>query len=138
VDGAEMSDSEVEQNWVEFWRPLLLEQAPNDLLFIDTNNGAMEQIKKELHDYHFMMTNTAEVFMEVSGHRISKPNTLARCVLGEAEEVRQEDMRREIKDWIETVQDEIGQSFAVEDIIKNLKEAFGITPDHDDDTFTKE
>lgn len=66
-----------ERDWQEFWASIV---APNGVL-------DLEQVKKELRDFHFMMTNTATVFDAVTEGRISKPMTLAREVIQVAAEV---------------------------------------------------
>lgn len=68
-------DNPVERCWETFWKEIIEKNGKVDL----------EQIKKELHDYHGIMENAAIVYDRVTGGRISKPNTHASEVIGEAE-----------------------------------------------------
>jgi hypothetical protein len=63
----------VERVWQEFWKPIV---APDGTLDV-------EQVKRELFDYHTTMENVPLVYDEITGGRISKQNTLASAVIGE-------------------------------------------------------
>ena len=60
-----------EKTYDEFWKSIV--ENPDGSLNLD-------QIKRELHDFHFQMGNTTKVFMHVTGGKVSKPNTLAEVV----------------------------------------------------------
>jgi hypothetical protein len=66
---------EVEKVYQEFWAELL---SLNGVL-------SMALVKKELFDYYNFLDETAKVYDHVTGGRISKPNTLAVAVNGEAD-----------------------------------------------------
>lgn len=63
----------VEEVYKDFWKPLVE---------IDGEIN-VEAVKNELHDFHHMLEEVPKVYMEVSGGRISKPNTYAFEVIGE-------------------------------------------------------
>jgi hypothetical protein len=67
--------NEIDKVFKEFWVPIIH----------DMENGRLnlEQLKKELFDYYNIMDNVGKVYMEVTGGKISKPNTDASCVIGE-------------------------------------------------------
>ena len=64
-------DSEVEDNWREFWMPIV---APNGVVNI-------QQVKRELFDFSVVMRNVSEVYDELTGGMISKPNTRSSAVI---------------------------------------------------------
>lgn len=64
-------DALVEKDWREFWVPLVVKDGEVDL----------EQIKKELFDYHMIMKEVSKVYYEVTGGKVSKPNTAAETVI---------------------------------------------------------
>lgn len=57
-----------EQVFDEFWREIVCNE--DGTLNVD-------QVKRELHDFHTLIENVPKVYDHVSGGRISKPNTLA-------------------------------------------------------------
>ncbi|MFA5395715.1 MAG: hypothetical protein WC346_06820 [Methanogenium sp.] len=65
-----------EKDFEDFWKDIIIKKGKIDL----------EQVKKELHDYHILLKEVPEVYMEVTGGRISKPNTRAFEVIGEFNE----------------------------------------------------
>lgn len=81
-----------EQCYDDFWKEI-----------VENEDGSinLDQIKKELFDFCFMMDNTAEVFCEVSGNRISKPMTPASGVICCFQDLVDETVRREIDDLVE-------------------------------------
>jgi hypothetical protein len=64
-----------DQCWREFWTALVFDGAPSDA-----------KVRAELFDYHGMMGEVAAAYDEVTGGRISKPNTLAREVAAVVED----------------------------------------------------
>jgi hypothetical protein len=62
-----------EKDYDEFWKDILEIEGVVD----------MEQVKRELADFHFMLEQVPKVYCEVTGSRISKPNTYAYEVIGE-------------------------------------------------------
>lgn len=67
-------EKEVNRVYNEFWKDIL-----------EDSNGELdiEQLKKELHDYHSLLDEVPRVYMYVTGGRISKPNTVADEVISE-------------------------------------------------------
>jgi hypothetical protein len=70
-------EKDYEQTYREFWAPIL--DAPD----VDRE----DQIRRELHDYSFLMDEVPLVYDHVSGNRISKPNTMAFEVINQHDEV---------------------------------------------------
>lgn len=66
-----MDESSIESVWEKFWEPL--------------NGSDIEAIKKELFDFYHVIRNVGEVYSHITGGRISKANTLAKDVIGEAD-----------------------------------------------------
>jgi|SRR6478736_5589737 len=54
-----------EQTWVDYWQDICSDEC--GLL--------LDQIKRELHDYKTLLKNVPLVYDEITGGRISKPNT---------------------------------------------------------------
>jgi hypothetical protein len=76
----ELSDierAEIEKVWQEFWADLV---APDGTVDVD-------QVKKELHDYAFMLREVPKVYCELTGNRLSKPHYDADVVIREHDEV---------------------------------------------------
>jgi hypothetical protein len=71
-----MSD-DYEATYDEFWRALV--ENPDGTLNLD-------QVKRELHDYRWMMSQVPEVYSHVTGGILSKPNYEARSVINVADE----------------------------------------------------
>ena len=73
-----MSDGTVEGIFQEFWRVIV---CPNGDGVLD-----VEQVKKELADYHDLLHEVPKVYDHITGGRISKPHTHAHAVIAEADE----------------------------------------------------
>lgn len=86
---------DVEHSWHTFWRDIILDEDGE----ID-----VDQLKRELSDFHYMIDNTTRVFSEVSGHRISKPNTHADAVIGEYNNQLQEHYQFAKDDILELIE----------------------------------
>lgn len=69
--------TDYEKTWEDFWKSLCTN--PDGSLNLD-------QIKRELHDFHTAMDNVGKVYCHITGNRISKINTLADAVIAEADE----------------------------------------------------
>ena len=66
-----------EKTFKEFWQEILC--LPDGSLNLD-------QVKRELHDYHTLLDNVPKVYSHVTGGLISKPNTVAEAVIAEADD----------------------------------------------------
>ena len=84
-------DPEVEQVWQEFWAPRV------------TSNGVLdpEQVKRELFDYHHLLQEVPQVYDYITSGRISKPNTYASEVIGQAQECLQRDIDEAVKEALD-------------------------------------
>src|SRR6476646_3900941 len=67
----ETSDRPWTQEDEQFWGPII---TPNGRLDLD-------QVKRELHDYHTLLEEVPKVYCELTGGAISKPNTAADAVI---------------------------------------------------------
>lgn len=67
--------NDVEKVYREFWQEIV---APNGKL-------DLEQVKKELFDFHKILEEVPKVYDNVTGGRLSKPNTPASVIVGEFE-----------------------------------------------------
>lgn len=70
-----------EQIYNDFWKEI-----------IENKDGSIniDQLKRELHDFHTAITNVGKVYYHITGGRISKINTLAEVVISKAEEYYEE------------------------------------------------
>jgi hypothetical protein len=87
-DSPEPVSPEAEAIWSDFWAPIVIKDGVLDL----------DQVKKELADYHDIMGEVSEVYDHVTGGRISKINTLAFHVISAADELEAERTAEAIKD----------------------------------------
>lgn len=67
-----MENNEVEKVWQEFWK---------DIVCDENGNVDLEQIKKELCDFRFMMNEVPKVYSEITGGLLSYPTYEAETVL---------------------------------------------------------
>ena len=109
VIGIHMSD--VDKVYKEFWEELI------------TTNGKLdiEKIKKELHDYHFILEQIPKVYSEVTDNKISKPNTYADEIISCFNDYVQELVEQEIENNEESLSHLEPQIDALNDEIDNLK-----------------
>lgn len=85
------TDTEVQKVFEEFWQPIVMPDGEWDL----------EQVKKELSDHAQFMDDVSKVYCHVTDGAISKVNTHAEAVIGEADEV----VNRLIREAIENERD---------------------------------
>ena len=80
----EKASPEVEANWNRIWKEICM-----------TEDGQinLEQIKRELFDFSFIMHEVATVYCHITGNRMSKPNYHANTVIDVMNEVQ--DLERE-------------------------------------------
>jgi len=96
----EIIDPEVEASFQEYWA---------DIIMNKDGTVNLEQVKKELHDYTFMLNEVPKVYCEVSGGLLSYPNYYASSVIESFEnhieklfEERYKEMVNEIYDAEDT------------------------------------
>ena len=82
---------EVEKVYRQFWKPIVAKFG-----FVN-----MRQVKRELFDYYNFMEETAKVYDHVTGGRISKVNTCADAVIGEADARLEEWIEEAVKEHLE-------------------------------------
>ncbi|MBH8565922.1 hypothetical protein I8748_27775 [Nostoc sp. CENA67] len=61
-------ENSYEQTFADFWQNILCDE-----------NGEidLDSVKRELHDYYIVMQEATKVYHELTGGKISKPNTKA-------------------------------------------------------------
>lgn len=84
-----MNDPDVQAIFDDFWRPLVC-RADGSL--------DLEQVKKELFDYYYLMDRASTVYDHVTGGRISKTTTIAEDVIAEADSLAMREVEAAIKD----------------------------------------
>lgn len=80
---------DVETTWNTFWKEIVC--SPDGMV-------NLEQVKKELHDFHYVMGEVPKVYCHVTGDRLSKIMYPAETVISVADEYMQEIVDREMKD----------------------------------------
>lgn len=75
----------------EFWRGVY----PNGM--------TAQDVVDELHDYHFMIGEVPKVYMEVTGHKLSKPNYYASSVIGVFNEHVQDVVEDALEEQLDTL-----------------------------------
>ena len=90
--GAKTGPAEYLRDYADFWAPL-----------VETPDGALDRDKvaRELCDYHRMMDEVVKVYDHITRGRLTKPNTLAACVISEADGVAQEDIDEAVNEALE-------------------------------------
>jgi len=85
------SDLDYNEIYKEFWAPLL--ENPDGTLNLDA-------VKRELHDYHYLMGAASRVYGHVTGGMVSKTNTLPSAVISVHDDHVQELVDQAIEDFV--------------------------------------
>lgn len=89
-----MADADVEKVFQDFWANIVMRDGQLDL----------EQVKKELFDFHQLIRNVSLVYCEVTNHAVSKPLTDPQVVISLFNDYVQEcvdEAAREEKDIVQ-------------------------------------
>ena len=78
--------------WNDFWAPLVTN---------DDGTLNLDQIKRELADWHYAMGEVSEVYLHVTGDALSKPLYFASDVIAAAEEHTSQRIAWAINDFID-------------------------------------
>jgi hypothetical protein len=124
--------------WQEVWLPILQEaerKAGEERFYHHAvlTAPAFEQLKKELYDFHYLIREASLVYCEVTGGRISKPNTKSYEVINQAEEIQQELMLEAQQELLDVMY----EVFEVDlETINNVAEYFSLDKpgDHNKET----
>jgi hypothetical protein len=81
------------KDYEEFWKPILEKDGVLD----------MNQLKKELSDYHFAMKNVPKVYMHITNDLMSKINYDADTVIDQADQCESDRTSEAIKDKLESL-----------------------------------
>lgn len=86
-----------EETYQNFWKLIVEKDGEVD----------MEQVKKELHDFHFIMGEVSKVYDSLTGGQLSKPNYYADGVINEVHNyfnmLRQYEIEDDAEDGVLTV-----------------------------------
>lgn len=74
------------ETWFDFWESICTDAE---------GNVNMDQIKRELHDYHLLMNHVAIVYDHITGGKISKPLTDPQTVIAVADDSYRESFEEE-------------------------------------------
>jgi hypothetical protein len=86
--------TDYEKTWEDFWADIV---APDGAV-------QMDQVKRELHDFYRIMSDLPKLYMEVTGGRVSKPNTRVDVVMDFYEENIARRIAQELRDLAEQVE----------------------------------
>lgn len=86
-----MSEKTYEEVWDEFWAEICLNE---------DGSLNLDQVKRELAEWHFAMGQVAEVYLHVTDDALSKPLYYARDVIAVAEDVVQQRIEWAIADFL--------------------------------------
>jgi hypothetical protein len=93
-----MTDEQVDKLWKEFWKPIVCKE---------DGTVNVDQLKKELADFYFIMTEAPKVYYHVTGGKLSKPMYPADTVCAEADEYYEEHWREVFADTWQEEDDDI-------------------------------
>lgn len=81
----------VEEQWDSFWKPI-----------VTNEDGTIniEQVKKELYDFSFVMEQVPKVYCHITGSRMSKVMYHADTVIAVADDYFQEQLEEAVKDEV--------------------------------------
>ena len=79
-----------EKVYEDFWKRIV--ENPDGTLNVD-------QVKRELADWHFSMGQVSQVYSHITGGELSKPNYYASGVIAVADENIQRLIDEAIEDW---------------------------------------
>lgn len=82
--------NDYEKTWQEFWKPLVCD---------DNGYPDLEQIKKELADYKFLLDNVPKVYDYVTDGKLTKPNYPSEVVISAAADVYSKVLEEERQYW---------------------------------------
>ena len=89
---ARLADLQSKYDAAEFWET-----------WVYPKGATAKQVQNELTDYHMMLEQVTQVYSELTGGRISKPNTMAFEVIGQANEL----VEAAIKEYCEEETEEL-------------------------------
>lgn len=97
-NNTEKCDPEVEKNWQDFWKEL-----------VTNSDGTInvDQVKKELYDFHFVMHGAGKVYDALSWGRVSKPNTDPDVVIRVVQDLEQQNINEAVKEERERIEEHI-------------------------------
>lgn len=95
-----VTNDDIEECWQEFWLPLLESEEVREKY-----PDVFQAMKVELFDYRQMMREVAIAYCDVTGGRISKPNTLAVEVIGVVNDELEDHITRAHREMIRDFED---------------------------------
>lgn len=94
----EQQPATAQQVWDDFWAEICLDE---------NGNVDMEQVKKELADFRFIIQEVPKVYSHVTGGELSKPMYYAKGVVEKADEHYKEEMKFFKEEEMELEREEI-------------------------------
>lgn len=82
-----IEENKVEKTWNEFWK---------DIVCNEDGSINVEQVKKELSDYYFILEQVPKVYTHITNGLLSKPNYYAKTVIDEFESCQSKLIEKEI------------------------------------------
>lgn len=99
---------EIEAVFNSFWKEIIIKDGKVDL----------DQVKRELFDYHAIMEEVPKVYCEITGNKLSYPNYTAEAVLG----LYREELQKDIDEAVQEKEDEMNDEIVSLKIqLKNLR-----------------
>lgn len=125
----EEAQASIDKSWQEFWRPIFLKSedvTESDIKDFEGDEGFVspmfEAVKRELSDIHMLTHNLSCIYDEITGGKVSKPNTDWREVSRIANDYQNELFREDAVDFIESL-DNL-ESLSGEDVVELFKDWF--------------
>jgi hypothetical protein len=115
------------RNWRDWWIPLLSGGAQAGPSQPGPRPADLTALMRELHDYDATITEVAKVYDELTGGRVSKPNTAA-CHVLDASARREDEHIVSVLDLLADQLEEAGHDAAAR-IARNMREDYGGEPD---------
>lgn len=97
---SEWTEKTVDEIFQEFWV---------SILYDETGKLNLEQLKKELYDYSMLMNFVPKVYMEITGGRISKPNTFPSVVIAEFNDHVNRVVEEAIQEYKDDTQNQVSE-----------------------------
>ena len=106
-----VNEEEVDRVYEDFWQTL-----------IETDDGELDKdrVKHELYDYHTLLECVPQVYMQVTGGEILKPNANPKAVIAAAEEYQAAINAVTIERYDDEVEELSADNKILRDAIKNL------------------
>ncbi len=110
----EQVSEEVQHVFETFWK---------DIIMNEDGTVNLNQVKKELSDFSFMIDQVPRVYEELAG--LSKPNYYADTIIGLARERQEEHLKEDLQELV----NEMVECETVDEVLEIFRDAYGIVPE---------